>query len=146
MFRASANTLCTSRWRKLSHGHRSLCVHSGPDNLEELLDKHVVTGSSKKPATEEEGRRRLTTTRREALTLYRDILRATRLFLWRNEQGVLWRDILRSSTRKEFEDARLEQDPEIIARLLVGGRDALQQAVDNAVKKAQKKPPNDPPR
>lgn len=109
------------------------------------MEKHVVAGSSKKPTTEEEGRHRLLTTRREALALYRDILRASRLFLWPNEQGVLWRDVLRSSTRKEFEEARFEQDPEIIARLLVGGRDALQQAVDNAIKQAQKKPPNDPP-
>ncbi|KAI5066501.1 hypothetical protein GOP47_0019125 [Adiantum capillus-veneris] len=135
------------RWRKgTGCGNRALCVHSGPDNLEELLDKHVVTGSSKKPATEEEGRRRLTSTRRESLALYRDIFRATRLFLWPNEQGILWRDVLRSSTRKEFEEARFEQDPEIIARLLVGGRDALQQAVENAIKRAQKKAPNnDPP-
>lgn len=142
MLRAS---LRRGGWRKPSHGYRALCVHSGPDNLEELLEKHVVAGSSKKPTTEEEGRHRLLTTRREALALYRDILRASRLFLWPNEQGVLWRDVLRSSTRKEFEEARFEQDPEIIARLLVGGRDALQQAVDNAIKQAQKKPPNDPP-
>ncbi|MCO5612811.1 hypothetical protein L7F22_067082 [Adiantum nelumboides] len=132
--------VCKGGWA--SNGNRALCVHSGPDNLEELLDKHVVTCSSKKPASEEEGRRRLTTTRREAPTLYREILRATRLFLWPNEQGILWRDILRSNTRKEFEEARFEQDPEIIARLLVGGRDALQQAVDNAIKQAQKKSPN----
>ncbi|KAH7423571.1 hypothetical protein KP509_12G061700 [Ceratopteris richardii] len=139
--------ICGKEWRKeTSFSKRAFCIHSGPDNLEDLLDKHVVTGKSKKPATEEEGRRRLITTRREALSLYRDILRATRVFLWPNEQGILWRDVLRSSARKEFEDARFEQDPEIVARLLVGGRDALQQTVENAIKKAQKNSPtNGPP-
>lgn len=31
-----------------------------------------------------------------------------------------WRDKLIASARKEFEDARHERDPEIIARLLIG--------------------------
>ena len=123
---------------------RPLSLHSGPDNLEELLDKHVVSGHSKKPDGEDEARRRLTSTRREALSLYRDILRASRFFLWPNEKGVLWRDVLRASSRKEFEDARYEQDPEIIARLLVGGRDALQQTVENAIKKQSAQVPKHP--
>lgn len=109
-------------------------LHSGPDNLEELLEKHVIPGS-KKPASEEEGLRRLTSTRRESLSLYRDILRATRHFVWRNEQGLLWRDVLRASSRKEFEEARFEKDPEIIAKLIVGGREALKKVVDKAVNK-----------
>ena len=124
---------------------RPLSLHSGPDNLEELLDKHVVSGRSKKPDDDDEARRhRLTSTRREALSLYRDILRASRFFLWPNEKGVLWRDVLRASSRKEFEDARFEQDPEIIARLLVGGRDALQQAVEKAIKKQSAQVPKHP--
>ena len=116
-------------------------LHSRPDNLEELLDKHV----SKKPSSQDDAPRQLTSTRREALCLYRDIMRASRYFVWRNAQGMLWKDVLRASARKEFEEARFEKDPEIIARLLVGGRDALQQAVDKAVSKqteALQKPPN----
>lgn len=80
-------------------------------------------------------RRRLTSTRREALSLYRDILRATRFFMWPDSRGVLWRDVLRENARKEFEEARFEKDPEIITRLLIGGRDAVQSALDKLVEK-----------
>ncbi|XAR64224.1 hypothetical protein NMG60_11024483 [Bertholletia excelsa] len=78
---------------------------------------------------------RLTSTRREALSLYRDILRATRFFMWPDSRGVLWRDILRENARKEFEEARFEKDPEIITKLLIGGRDAVQSALDKLVEK-----------
>ena len=37
-----------------------------------------------------------------------------------DKDGVVWRDKLIASARKEFEDARHERDPEIIARLLIG--------------------------
>jgi hypothetical protein len=62
-------------------------LHDGPETIEELVERHVV-----KPA---KGQRHhpsagLTTSRREALALYRDILRTTRLFTWTNEQGVPW--------------------------------------------------------
>jgi hypothetical protein len=63
----------------------------------------------------------------ESLRLYRDILRASRAFTWPNEKGELWRDVLRREARKEFEAASVERDPIIIARLLVVGRDCLNQ-------------------
>eukprot|EP00252_Welwitschia_mirabilis_P009700 TRINITY_DN2245_c0_g1_i1.p1 TRINITY_DN2245_c0_g1~~TRINITY_DN2245_c0_g1_i1.p1 ORF type:complete len:152 (+),score=3.89 TRINITY_DN2245_c0_g1_i1:117-572(+) len=118
---------------------RTLCRYfsDGPEEVEELLDRHLETPSKRKPSDEDEisARRRLTSTRREALSLYRDIMRATRFFIWPNEKGILWRDILRANARKEFEEARHETDPEILARLLVGGRDAVQKAIDMAVEK-----------
>ncbi|KAL6649165.1 hypothetical protein ACP70R_013389 [Stipagrostis hirtigluma subsp. patula] len=111
-------------------------IHEGPDTIDELLDRHLA----KKPApskalldddaVEAEARRRLTSSRREALGLYRDILRATRLFAWPDDRGVPWRDVLRANARREFEEARAERDPEVVARLLIGGRDAVQQALD----------------
>ncbi|CAN6321550.1 unnamed protein product [Urochloa humidicola] len=108
-------------------------IHEGPDTIEELLDRHLV----KKPAAvldddalEAEARRRLTSSRREALGLYRDILRATRLFAWPDDRGVPWREVLRANARREFEEARGERDPEVVARLHIGGRDAVQQALD----------------
>lgn len=61
----------------------------------------------------------------ESLRLYRDILRATRSFTWCNEKGEPWRDILRNQARNEFEQARHESDPVLIARMLFVGRDCL---------------------
>lgn len=87
----------------------------------------------------------LTTTRREALSLYREIMRISALFDWPNEQGVLWRDVLRTSARQEFEDARFEQDPEVINRLLVVGRDAVSRVSERFIEELKKKGGNAPP-
>jgi hypothetical protein len=48
---------------------------------------------------------------------------------------VLWRDVLRENARKEFEEARFEKDPEIVTRLLIGGREAVESAIDKLVEK-----------
>ena len=66
----------------------------------------------------------------EALRLYRDILRRSRSFYWPNDKGEPWNKVLQESARKEFEQARYETDPLIVARLLVVGRDALMQLED----------------
>eukprot|EP00246_Nothoceros_aenigmaticus_P003961 TRINITY_DN15204_c0_g1_i1.p1 TRINITY_DN15204_c0_g1~~TRINITY_DN15204_c0_g1_i1.p1 ORF type:complete len:142 (+),score=16.17 TRINITY_DN15204_c0_g1_i1:167-592(+) len=105
-------------------------VHEGPDTLEGLLERHVVKGAQGNAA-------HLTNTRREALHLYRYILRATCVFVWSNEHGVLWRDVLRTSARSEFEAARFERDPEVIAKLLVGGRDAVDSALQKFLAKRE---------
>ncbi|XP_031096655.1 uncharacterized protein LOC116000920 isoform X1 [Ipomoea triloba] len=122
--------------RAVQYGSPRL-LHHGPDTVEELLDRHIV--KEKKSLTHDDNeiltRQRLTSTRREVLSLYRDIIRATRFFMWPDSRGVLWRDILRENTRKEFEEARFEKDPEVITRLLIGGRDALQSALDKLVEK-----------
>ncbi|GMH04642.1 hypothetical protein Nepgr_006482 [Nepenthes gracilis] len=118
------------RWRR--------ALHDGPDTIEELLDRHLVKKEKQSDDDDESDlldRRRLTSTRREALSLYRDILRATRFFMWPDSRGVLWRDILRANARKEFEQARFEKDPEVVTRLLIGGRDAVQEALDKLVEK-----------
>ncbi|KAG0613729.1 hypothetical protein M758_6G125800 [Ceratodon purpureus] len=88
-------------------------LHNGPETLEELVERHVVKGK-KGERLPSAG---LTTSRREALALYREILRTTRLFTWTNEQGVPWRDLLRESTRLEYEQARYETDPEVVSFL-----------------------------
>jgi len=78
----------------------------------------------------------------ESLRLYRDILRASRLFTWPNEAGEPWSNVLRRNARKEFEQARGENDPEVIARLLFVGRDCLNQTTERfakAVKELQDK-------
>eukprot|EP01138_Halocafeteria_seosinensis_P015410 gb/GECG01015727.1/.p1 GENE.gb/GECG01015727.1/~~gb/GECG01015727.1/.p1 ORF type:complete len:139 (+),score=18.34 gb/GECG01015727.1/:1-417(+) len=63
--------------------------------------------------------------KREVLQLYRDILRACRRFHWQDHNGELWGHVLARNARHEFEQARYENDPEVIAQLLVGGRQAL---------------------
>ncbi|KAJ6405971.1 hypothetical protein OIU84_013855 [Salix udensis] len=135
------------KWRGLSSslymtnrsrvGFNRRLLHEGPDTLEELLDRHLVKKERSLDEEEEEilNQRRLTSTRREALHLYRDILRATRYFMWPDSRGVLWRDVLRENARKEFEEARLEKDPEIVTRLLIGGREAVESAIDKLVEK-----------
>lgn len=110
--------------------------------MEELLDRHLAK-EKRKPSgdgddDESSTRRRLTSTRREALSLYRDVLRATRYFVWPNPQGVTWRDVLRENARKEFDHARFETDPEVVTRLLIGGRDAVESAVEKLVAQIEK--------
>lgn len=67
------------------------------------------------------------TTRREALSLYREIIRTSRAFHWCDETGIPWNQRLKTEARKEFEQARHETDPLVIARMLVTGRDCVQQ-------------------
>lgn len=68
-----------------------------------------------------------TTSRREALSLYREILRTSKAFHWCDEEGIPWNQRLRAEARKEFEASKEENDPLIIARMLVTGRDCVQQ-------------------
>jgi len=63
---------------------------------------------------------------KEALSLYREILRTSRHFHHTNDAGQPWNHVLRQSARKEFEQSREESDPLIIARLLVTGREGVQ--------------------
>ncbi|CAA7042556.1 unnamed protein product [Microthlaspi erraticum] len=115
-------------------------VHEGPDTMEELFDRHLAKKEKPRVVVDDDeaeflNRRRLTSTRREALSLYRDIFRATRFFMWTDSGGLLWRDVLRENARKEFEAARFETDPEVITRLLIGGSDAVSSALDKLAEK-----------
>ena len=65
--------------------------------------------------------------RQEALSLYREILRTAKHFHWCDERGVPWHNRLREQARQEFEASKEETDPLILARLLVTGRDCVQQ-------------------
>ena len=75
--------------------------------------------------------------RAEALSLYREILRTAKHFHWCDEHGKPWNHRLRQEARKEFEAAREETDPLILARLLVTGRDCVQK-VQNKFNEADK--------
>ena len=113
-------------------------LHNGPDTLEELLDRHLA--KEQKPTLDDDeaellNRRRLTSTQREALSLYRDILRASQFFTWTDSRGILRRDILRVNAQKEFEAAWFEIDPEIVTWLLLGGQDAVESALEKLAEK-----------
>lgn len=100
--------------------------------IEENLDKMTYR------KREDESPFRLLTTRREALALYREIWRLTALFDWPDDKGRLWRDLLRGSARQEFEAARFEDDPEIVNRLLVVGRDSVHHVAEKFLAKRQR--------
>ncbi|KAJ1444606.1 hypothetical protein M885DRAFT_552525 [Pelagophyceae sp. CCMP2097] len=67
----------------------------------------------------------------EALALYREILRVVRRFHWCNDRGEPWNVLLKASAKKEFIEARYERDPLLVARMLVVGR----QCIDDMTKK-----------
>ncbi|XP_074561313.1 uncharacterized protein LOC141817573 [Curcuma longa] len=116
-------------------------LHEGPDTIDELLDRHLVKKNPKEEDRDDDNeltRRRLTSNRREALSLYRDIIRASRFFTWPDASGMPWREVLRQNARREFEEARFERDPEVVTRLLIGGRDAVQKALDKLVEASKK--------
>lgn len=79
----------------------------------------------------------LLTTRKEALSLYRSVIRASVFFVWRDDRGRVWRDVIRESARKEFDAGRGERDPEMVNRLLLTGRDALDQAVSKFLERRE---------
>lgn len=66
--------------------------------------------------------------RNEALSLYRDILRTAKAFHWCDEKGIPWHSRLKAEARKEFEAGRKEEDPLVIARMLVTGRHCVEEA------------------
>ena len=60
--------------------------------------------------------------------MYREILRTAKHFHWVDDRsGEPWNALLRRQARREFDEARQEQDPLIVARLIVTGRDCLHQ-------------------
>jgi hypothetical protein len=71
----------------------------------------------------------------EAIRLYREILRTTRIFTWRDDKGRVWGDILRENARKEFEQSRFESDNVMITRLLIVGWDCVNQTKEKYSKK-----------
>jgi hypothetical protein len=80
----------------------------------------------------------VTSVKRESLKLYRDILRASKYFTWPNAAGEKWSRVLRNNARHEFEQASVERDPEILARLLVVGRDSLDKTMEKFFEKNKK--------
>jgi len=72
----------------------------------------------------------------EAIKLYRDILRAVKNFDFPDEKGRPWKELIQESARREFEQSRYETNPEIIARMLITGRDCLDKVKEKMIQKA----------
>ena len=81
----------------------------------------IITGSAGQAAKHLKS----SVTRSEAISLYRDILRTAKAFHWCDEKGIPWHAKLKAEARKEFEASREERDPLIIARMLVTGRNCV---------------------
>ncbi|KAI7844439.1 hypothetical protein COHA_001986 [Chlorella ohadii] len=113
----------------------SVTYDAGNADVEALIEESIDKTTFRR--REDESPFRLLTTRREALALYREIWRITALFDWPDQNGRLWRDVLRESARAEFEAARYEDDPEILNRLLVVGRDAVHRVAEQFLAKRQ---------
>ncbi len=62
---------------------------------------------------------------KESIRLYRDVLRACKHFTWKDQYGREWSEVLKKNARNEFEQARNEKDPMLVARLILTGRDCL---------------------
>ncbi len=63
---------------------------------------------------------------KEALRLYREILRFSKTFNWHTADGNRWSEMIAKSARKEFELAREEQDPVLIMKMILTSRESLQ--------------------
>lgn len=140
--RLAARALCGARGTLVRPFHASSTVADlrtdGGGEAEDFIDVHLDKASrdgARKGASITP--HQLLTTKREALSLYRAVWRASFLFVWKNEKGEDWKTLIRESARKEFEAGRHETDPEIINKLLLTGRDYLDQAMQKFHDKRQ---------
>mmetsp|Transcript_1400 Transcript_1400/g.1993 ORF Transcript_1400/g.1993 Transcript_1400/m.1993 type:complete len:166 (-) Transcript_1400:11-508(-) len=113
--------------------YRLLRTDTGGE-AEDFIDRYLVKPHPEQPPNQGA----ILTTRREALSLYRSILRSSRLFIHKNERGDEWGDVLRVAARKEFEVGKSETDPEMAAKLVLTGRDYLEQALEKFMAKREK--------
>lgn len=124
-----------------SIGRRALSDRSsstGDEEVQEFLQRNVR--NARHPTVS------VTAARREALALYRNVLRAARLFEWPDEHGYIWRRRIEESARSEFELNRHVQSGEQAAQLVVQGQQALEQVVQKLAQKAgYSRPPEDQP-
>ncbi|GMI48274.1 hypothetical protein TrCOL_g8994 [Triparma columacea] len=68
-----------------------------------------------------------TVSRLEVLSLYRECLRTARAFHHVDSLGNPWNQRLRQEVMKEFREGRRETDPLVVARMLVVGRQGVQE-------------------
>ncbi|KRX08398.1 hypothetical protein PPERSA_08597 [Pseudocohnilembus persalinus] len=62
---------------------------------------------------------------KEALRLYREVLKFSNEFTWNNKNGENWGEIIRKSARKEFEVSKDEQDHLISMKMILTTRESI---------------------
>eukprot|EP00892_Ulva_mutabilis_P011012 jgi/Ulvmu1/8283/UM041_0095.1 len=120
-----------------NHGHCTSAVRHSVGMSAYVQVKHSLVYRSLHVLREPSQSSHVLSTRKDALQLYRTILKYSALFDWHDEHGVMWRDKLRASARKEFEAARAETDPEVITRLLITSREAVDQVAQKFIQKRE---------
>jgi hypothetical protein len=116
-FASSSYSSTSSRGRSLSSSStssNSVGVGEGrigadDGQVAELLEANLARPARRRKEDAPQHHPRVLTARREALALYREVLRYSNLFVWRDERGRVWRDVIRASARQEYEAARREQ-------------------------------------
>ncbi|EGG24348.1 hypothetical protein DFA_06498 [Cavenderia fasciculata] len=86
----------------------------------------------------------MATGRREAIRLYRDVMRTLRVFTHPNEQGIPWNVVLKDSVRKDYDSHKYETNPETLVQLLMVGRDCLMKIQEGVVTGKVSKDPDTP--
>ncbi len=75
---------------------------------------------------------------KEALKIYRSILKLTREFTWHDENNRLWAERIKSSARQEFELARYEKDPFLIGQMIITSKEAIEKVREKLIQKYYK--------
>ena len=86
--------LCQGATRSISEENLG---SGGQSQIDDMFERQMRSASRKK---EHGVPHLLLSTRRESLSLYREILRYSNLFVWKDQQGRMFRDLIRESTRK----------------------------------------------
>eukprot|EP00193_Tetraselmis_chui_P001575 CAMPEP_0177763722 /NCGR_PEP_ID=MMETSP0491_2-20121128/7018_1 /TAXON_ID=63592 /ORGANISM="Tetraselmis chuii, Strain PLY429" /LENGTH=168 /DNA_ID=CAMNT_0019279839 /DNA_START=186 /DNA_END=692 /DNA_ORIENTATION=- len=111
--------------------HFSVRFDADQDEVSDTIDSHLDKSKDAPVQTQP------LTLRREALSLYRDVLRYSRLFVWKDEKGNEWGETIRKSARQEFEASVFEKDPELLNRMLLMGRESVEEVKRKFLNKRQ---------
>ena len=78
----------------------------------------------------------------QVLKLYREVLKFSNEFSWTDKEGIIWKEKIRKSARDEIELARDEQDPVMLAQMVITSREAINKLRDKLIEKYKKRNDN----
>ena len=82
-FLSETPTAVLGNWASVRH-IREEQLSAGPDAIAEIFESNLAAASRKRSEDEHP---RILTTRRESLSLYREVLRYSNLFVWKDDRG-----------------------------------------------------------